>query len=124
MLFVHARHCVNLSVLVHATRVLCISIWLSVSYTLFAPLARVLGCVKGLWLRATHLRRDISHSLYHWITRNVLGYICLLSVSPYSLSFVLVAVMKSKELKTNIYSHAHSLIRSLVRAQSMALVAC
>ena len=30
----------------------------------------------------------------------------------HSLSFVLVAVMKSKELKTKIYPHAHSLILS------------
>ena len=49
---------------------------------------------------------------------------CLTSLCPSHLSLALVVMMKPKELKTKIYSQAHSLILSLCLTVSISLSHC
>ena len=64
---------------------------------------------------------EIKGSIHMLILRfTLLLFLALSLIHTHSLSPVLVVMMKSKELKTKIYSHAHSLIHSLTLSDSLS----
>ena len=88
------------------------------------PSVQVLGHSWKSWIQ----QWMFSPSIQHWMSSQsavLSASLYLLHIHIHSLSPVLVGMIKSKELKTKIYSHAHSLILAcFVGAYDLALASC